>query len=122
MATVFIARRFLSSSSLLCRQPVIRPERIPTNATPEYLELLEKSLEKSMGHWSKMSNEEMRACKYMYNNGVKESVVRGVVMDDITDSGGISRERWQGVQALWYKLEVPCNLTTPIFSVIIPLF
>lgn len=99
MATVFIARRFLSSSSLLCRQPVIRPERIPTNATPEYLELLEKSLEKSMGHWSKMSSEEMRACKYMYNNGVKGSVVRGVVMDDITDPGGISRERWQGVQA-----------------------
>ena len=43
----------------------------------------------------------------------------GVVMDDITDSGGIARERWQGGWALWYQCEVHCNLTTPIFSVII---
>lgn len=40
-------------------------------------------------------------------------------MDDITDSGGIARERWQGGRALWYQCEVHCNLTTPIFSVII---
>lgn len=75
MATVFIARRFLSSSSLLCRQPVIRPERVPTTATPEYLELLEKSREKSLGHWSKMSKEEMQVCKY--NNGVRGRCCNG---------------------------------------------
>lgn len=75
MATVFIARRFLSSSSLLCRQPVIRPEGVPTTATPEYLELLEKSREKSLGHWSKMSNKEMRVCKY--NNGARGRCCNG---------------------------------------------